>query len=754
MINIKHLYNKELLPFIDSLTSSTSIEELFQKQNKLYDRLNNINLDYLNSNEKIYYFCSALAINSVYRLFHIKGDDQAKLLVTVSIMTLFHQWSKETTEVLRRKFKKQADNEELSAQVPEFIIKQIPNMRVNDEILKNKLAEKSSLLVTNISEGLYSSCNKISKTVQGTKADAVLEYFLRLKLLPESFKKKILPILTFVNLYDSSQLLRSLNDSLLFHFFEKNKIQTEVKSELDYNTCTYYLNLAFRYKFNFDVDIQSLLSFEQTQDENTEIDIAKLKFLNEWLFFKPDFFLENPGFIICFYNALTKLDIYSLKILFACKGYDYIHATENTLLEEFGCTRFTNLDSKDEKKQSVKKGSEKRYHKNNNKNNSNQNLLYTFIYFGILKLLASEKTKYSEIIGQLVKGISQKKYNDFSYLVKILNQFSRQFGFNKENPFENISFESQKNPAVDNKEVAVNCLYMLLHTDSLDSIYHGINFVREEQKKVLNCVPNRYFNYDSEEEALAEIAKTSRNHEILKKIDSGFNFEFLQRPGCFKIAGIKDGVRRIMTCKLFSETDKNFKNIHQYKGKRNKYKIDYEEDFRLSNENRFSNYYLYTQRNTYTHHSYDPAVFALLDDSKPKHNFFDAMIKIMYFFGKQHTDSNINESEKKIYEFYFSWFWGLIYNVLCKFAPELSFSYKEPEKGLRAVFDSKGNLKKEYNDRAADFSLEQNLSPVEIDGLRKIMEFAFLSDSDVIAANKVSVVMYIIYMCMKLTTIH
>lgn len=763
-MNIKIFYNKEILPFINKLTKPTdSVKKLFEKQNELYSRLNEINFDFLNFSDKLYYFCIALTLHSVYRLFYFSFIDLKQSLYLLKNSSI-RAGAKLALKKMKKNDGSYEKNEEEMNSINSYqtqlwidIGKSVEELTdVSCVIRDKKLYRKSRLLVMEISKKMYDkNFNKKKVTSESlSKFDAVFAGYLKIKLLPKSFITKIMPLINFLKLYNSGKFLQTVSDYLLLNFYKSQKIKTELQPEIDYKTCTYYLNLASRYKFISDPLIKQILFLIAKQNEKTKMSALEqnLRFVKGLIGLKPDLLLQYPGFIFCLYEKLEKFDFNTLALLFDCEKYNKTHNFDYELLNNFGYNVLTSLASEAGVSQAYDEKVEMCYQKN-----CNQNLLCTFIYIGVLKLLAEKKDRYSEIIKQLIKGISQKKHNDFSYLIENLNNFSKQFAFNKKSPFENLSFVNQKDSAFDINEVAVNILYMLLHADSLDAIYHEINFVREQQKKVLECIANRNFTYNSKDEADDVIKRDNQNRKFLKEIDFGFNFEFLQRPDCFKISGFKYGVRRKMTCKLFSEIDKKYENFHTYQTKRNKHKIDYEEDYRITNTNRFSNYYLYLDRNAYTHHSDD---FPFLDDSKPKQTFFEVLNDVLCFFDKK-LDSKINEAEKIIFQKYGSLLWELIYNILCKFAPEFSFSWEESGKLFNEIFetvrDKDGNkiskLKNKYNDMASYFSLEQNLTDEEIYLLKKVLKFAFLCDTDVVSANKVSIMLYLMYMTIKLTKI-
>lgn len=763
-MNIKIFYNKEILPFINKLTKPTdSVKKLFEKQNELYSRLNEINFDFLNFSDKLYYFCIALTLHSVYRLFYFSFIDLKQSLYLLKNSSI-RAGAKLALKKMKKNDGSYEKNEEEMNSINSYqtqlwidIGKSVEELTdVSCVIRDKKLYRKSRLLVMEISKKMYDkNFNKKKVTSESlSKFDAVFAGYLKIKLLPKSFITKIMPLINFLKLYNSGKFLQTVSDYLLLNFYKSQKIKTELQPEIDYKTCTYYLNLASRYKFISDPLIKQILFLIAKQNEKKKMSALEqnLRFVKGLIGLKPDLLLQYPGFNFSLYEKLEKFDFNTLALLFDCEKYNKTHNFDYELLNNFGYNVLTSLASEAGVSQSYDEKVEMCYQKN-----CNQNLLCTFIYIGVLKLLAEKKDRYSEIIKQLIKGISQKKHNDFSYLIKILNRFSKQFGFNKEKSFENISFINQKDSAFDINEVAVNILYMLLHVDSQDAMYHEINFVREQQLKVLECIPNKYFRYDCQQDADNVINRDEKNMNLLKEIDFGFNFEILERPDCFKIPGFKYGVRRKMTCKLFSEIDKEYSKPRSIRTESYKWKINYAETYKITNRNRFLNYYLYLDRNAYTHHSDD---FAILDDSKPKQIFFDALNEVLIFF-REKLDSNLEETEKTIYQHYANWLWSLMFTVLCKFAPEFSFTWEEAGKLFDEIFDSEkdGNgkytisLKKKYNSRASDFSLEQTLSEAERDVLKRILKFAFLCDSDVISENKVSIMLYLMYMTIKLTKI-
>ena len=166
-------------------------------------------------------------------------------------------------------------------------------------------------------------------------------------------------------------------------------------------------------------------------------------------------------------------------------------------------------------------------------------------------------------------------------------------------------------------------------------------------------------------------------------------------------------------------------------------------------------------RNRYTHYSNDLVIEKLLDDSLPLTSLFEAIDETLNFLGPA-IKSEKNDDEKVLYTFYAALMNTSLYRILCKFVPEEDVPPEKCQNMIEAIFYKKREddintdiavLKKKYRQRASEFSLEQNISKKDLDFLRKSFEFAFIVDNDFLSKCKEQVILYLMYMSIKLSTL-
>lgn len=760
-----HTFYEETISYVNELKKSALQEDFFNTFKNLLSKHSEVNPEEFNKAEKIDYFTSVVSLYTSYEILFLTKIE-LNILETnpESIINYINK-----NEYVKLGFDKgkecnetEKDFDEIfgGLQIP-FINKNISYAKIyntiKNENLDDQYYEKSFKLVQDAALSIQNEMKTLSfdkELKTDSDLDSFIEFLYNCHELPKNFCKEILPIRHFIKLFQSEDIFYSkISNTLLNRKLETMNIKSPVKAELSYENCLLYLRLLNNYGFISSAILSGLFSIvlneNSLEKSNTEMIFRYVKVLLQII---PDFLLKYPGFAFYLYDVSKEFDFNTLARAFDCSDNMYYEEVD---IYEKVCNYTGHKISP------VQSIINSEFFKNDDFNyekNVNQNLLCVLIYIGLLDFLSSDTEKYSEAIELIMDAVKQKKINQFSGLLPILNKLAEQMNLTKSKPFCELKFDENDTSDFNAKNIAVNILYMLSHVNSLDAIYHEINFVREQQRAVLDCVPNKKFRYDEEDvDDVIEVLK--KNKETLKEIDSGFSLDFFQEHEFSKMAGTKKGVTRKITCKLFSESDKKFDNIHKYRS-RGKYKIDYEENYRVSYRNRFSNYYLYMDRNRYTHYSNDLVIEKLLDDSLSLNSLFQAVDEVLNFLGKL-MKSEKNVDEKVIYAFFAALMSNSLYKLLCKFVPEKEVPPEKVQELIDAIFDSKLDpdtgtyiavLKKKYRQSASEFSIEQNVSKKDLDFLRKSFEFAFIVDNDFLSICKDQVIIYLMYMSIKLST--
>ena len=247
--------------------------------------------------------------------------------------------------------------------------------------------------------------------------------------------------------------------------------------------------------------------------------------------------------------------------------------------------------------------------------------LITMVLSDFLNSYSGEQSdKIKEDVLHIIK---KKQISDLTYYNDILNKVAKLLHFNKPQPFfiKNLNELKKKDSRFNATTIGVNLLYLLLHykDSSLERVYNTINLVREQQKEKLDCLPNRYIQHKSLNEAKKVKKFHEKNMSKLRDLDVGFNIYYKQENDYIQLIDPESSIERPYTLKVFPETDKRIRNININKEPdTNNFKINYDEVYRVSNKNNITNYYLYNNRNMKTHFSTHKTIEQLLSDEKSK----------------------------------------------------------------------------------------------------------------------------------------
>ena len=754
-----HSFYTKTLDYLNNLKNANLSEELFKNFTILLSGISEYATQAFNESEKIDYFCSAVSLYTANKILFLNEiENNIAETNPKSIVNYIN-----TSEYVRLGFNKangsNEDKEKLKNAFEElqspllrkfFINLEIYN-KIKIENSENKYSEKTFNLVKKAAALLENELESEDDL------DIFIESLYNNHELPKSFCKIIIPLRQFIKLFKNENLFYSkISNTLLGEKLKGMNIQSPVKTDLYYENSIMYLKLLN----NFGLISYSILGglFYIIINENNSDDVKSelsFRYAKNVLLSFPDFFLKYPGFAFYLYDEIKKFDLNTFARAFDCISnisYEEIKLYENAKVYEGQEVPYLHQifksDIFNQKEEDLK------YEKN-----VNQNIICTLLFIGLMDFISSQEKDTPDEIVLMLNLLKQKKINQFSYLVPILNKLSNKMGFSKNKPFCELSFDENDTSEFSAKNVSVNILYMLTHVDSLDAIYHEISYVREHQRAVLDCVPNKKFRYDKED-VQNVIDTLIKNKKILKGIDVGFSINFFQEHELSKMLGIKKGVTRNITFKMFCETDKRFYNMHSYEND-GKYKIDYEEDYRVTYRNRFSKYYLYMDRNRYMHYSEDINIEKLFDDSCSLTNLFTAIDETGIFLAKAKKNAADKESEA-LYTYYLMMMGGPFYKILCKFAPEETLPIAEYQNIIDTLFykkmDKRRNteiriLNKKYRQRASDFSIEQNISKTDLDLLKKGFEFAFIIDNDFLSICKEKVIVYLMYISITLSKI-
>ena len=453
-------------------------------------------------------------------------------------------------------------------------------------------------------------------------------------------------------------------------------------------------------------------------------------------------FRENAEQVESFYRSIKGLSLFELKEIFpaprAVVEQSIYDATSEIIsarnIEECAFASISLFRPK-----TVKKSDPELFKKD-------MDLLQALFFFLIRELFGSdEKTELALNDGSWCEAEKQ---------TEILNDFSMRFNFCKKQPFTTFDFASFEGNHFEANESILR-LFSNFAPDCngclpKEKIINEVNFVREQQKSLLQIFPNMRKNDYSESGAKKEIAGKFKNLETLKNLDFGFIVpDFTQ----FFFAGddnLKNPFVRKITCKFFQESEMEWKyEKPQIRYRQKGLKIIARKSDRATNKSALRTKFLYPERNMITHISENFAVYNLfgkeyLDfqmhywERLVLSSLFDAR-EYLKELGKEEGKKENSEKLLRILNHYFQ-----------KICSKLELPCACVDELWSAVFDDDGDFK--INGKTigqTNLYNEALLNEDEITHLRKFLSFLYCTGNekeDFFEKNKTVIQIYLIYL--------
>ena len=163
------------------------------------------------------------------------------------------------------------------------------------------------------------------------------------------------------------------------------------------------------------------------------------------------------------------------------------------------------------------------------------------------------------------------------------------------------------------------CNFSEMDFKTKDSLLNMMDFLGElKERKDLYCQPKQGQKFQSDVPANEEIIRMKDNHSVLKKKDCGFEIDnYIQVPVPAGDVDLREYILlRKLTCRFFSDTDKEYK--YSIRDNKKNFSIKCNENYRQTNKNNFYCKCLYvSERNTARHYVDAFSVRNVLDDSYP-----------------------------------------------------------------------------------------------------------------------------------------
>ena len=299
-----------------------------------------------------------------------------------------------------------------------------------------------------------------------------------------------------------------------------------------------------------------------------------------------------------------------------------------------------------------------------------------------------------------------------------------------------------------NPQIIQVIIYNLSNFKNRDrnSLLSMMDFVGEQRCKVeLYVQPKKDKKYDTYDEADKERELMDKKQEALREeIDKGFELNFVrQHP----VPDYNYTYFRKMTCKFFNDTDKIYIRKSKSCDKKQHWKIDCKEKYRVSNSNNLYTHYLYcAERNTERHYSSFSALNSVLNDAYPKNLLF-AFIDARDFLILQKEEKKAHPEEVLQLD-YLLHLLGLLLNI---FVSKFNLIKSEDRKG-KSIWD----LLYTNNKKELKVKLPQNMDYQETLGnqylfdLKRLFNFLYCVKSDFLETYYNEISVYLIYLAMKI----
>lgn len=328
---------------------------------------------------------------------------------------------------------------------------------------------------------------------------------------------------------------------------------------------------------------------------------------------------------------------------------------------------------------------------------------------------------------------------------EILNLLAKNLHFKKVRPFSSVDFLKFTGNHFQANECILRVLFNFMRKKpySKEGIVNELNFVREQQKAVLEVWPNRRKTNYTEASANAEIKSKLDNLKKLRQIDFGFSVPGFAQYFFYDSANPRKEFVRPIECKCFQESEMEWEREPHKERFHDGIKIFAEKSARATNKSALRHKFLYPERNMLTHISEHFAVHKLFTKDFGEEMAWEDLVLHSLFDAHEYIKS-LSESEEKrkllrILNYYFK-----------KIVSTVQGGEKSAEELWAEVFDKDGSNRIESRELG-----KTNLYKVfaesesEITHFRKFMSFLYCSENEVhdfFEKNMFEIQLYLLYL--------
>lgn len=364
-------------------------------------------------------------------------------------------------------------------------------------------------------------------------------------------------------------------------------------------------------------------------------------------------------------------------------------------------------------------------------------------------LLCKSKEALKKEIDELFDfALKEKRWFLPETQTKILNKISSGINFCKDAPFTDTDFAELKGNKLEANESILRLLANFMNMEKVsfqkEKLISEMNFVREQQKLILQVYPNSRKADYSESAAEKEIKKSKANLQKLHALDFGFvDSDFTQ----ILFANDKKNKRKMkrkITCKFFKEAELKWSREPETKelpdGRR---KIFVKKDERHLNKCALECKFLYPERNGIVHVSENFAVYNLFVKGYNGHrcgSYWENLVLYALYDSHEYLLSLLQSEQKENAEKLLV----ILNHYLERISTKLNLNARESF--WTQIFDEDGFIRR--ND-VLETNIYSVLEEHEVNHFRKFMSFLYLShneEKDFFESQFFAIQMYLIYL--------
>lgn len=363
----------------------------------------------------------------------------------------------------------------------------------------------------------------------------------------------------------------------------------------------------------------------------------------------------------------------------------------------------------------------------------------------------AEYTKNTDIIAECKAAEKDGSWLLASKQAELLNLIISYMGsFNNKVQFteELLDFSAYKDGTFAASEAVTRLLYYFSNGFTKEDIILELNFIREQQKRILPCRPNfRKSNY-TQDSAKKEIEEKEENLKKIRSFDKGFKINNYSQTILKNNQSLKMNFTRNLECKAFRETDLVWDAKPKFNSETQK--IEAEKSERMANKCSLSTKYLYQERNVFTHSGESYSIKGLFNYRENKKNeWLTTVLQSLYDARSFLRKNGHQESSPVLLSMLDVYFKKTVSKV------QIDTKTDDINELWQAVFSEEGNITLE-NELLKKTDINNVLDDDEKEQLKSLMKFIYCNsheDKDFLTEYKFQIALYLTYISLNIAKI-